>query len=70
MRVNPNSLPDLLSALSQTQRQLNSDMQQVASGQSVNVPSDDPAAAAGLVRNAAQTSEADQFLRSVAAISG
>ena len=70
MRVNPNPLPDLLSALSQTTRQINSDLQQVASGQRVNIPSDEPAAAAGLVRNADQTSEADQFLRSVGNISG
>ena len=70
MRVNPNPLPDLLSALSQTQAQINSDLLQVSSGQRVNVPSDDPAAAAGLVRNADQRSEADQFLRSVASISG
>jgi flagellar hook-associated protein 3 FlgL len=70
MRVNPNPLPDLLSALSQTQQQINSDLQQIASGERVNVPGDDPAAAAGLVRNAEQTSEADQFLRSVGNISG
>lgn len=70
MRVNPNPLPDLLSALSQTERQINSDLQQVASGQRVNVPGDDPAAAAGLVRNAEQTAEADQFRRSVASMSG
>ena len=70
MRVNPNPLPDLLSALSQTTRQISSDLQQVASGQRVNVPSDEPAAAAGLVRNADQTSEADQFLRSVGNVSG
>lgn len=70
MRVNPNPIPELLSALSQSQQQINSDLQQVASGQSVNLPSDDPAAAAGLVRNAEQSSEADQFLRSVASISG
>jgi flagellar hook-associated protein 3 FlgL len=70
MRVNPNPLPDLLSALSQTTRQISSDLQQVASGQRVNVPGDEPAAAAGLVRNADQTSEADQFLRSVGNVSG
>src|SRR5438067_13555541 len=70
MRVNPNPLPDLLSALSQTEKQINTDLQQVASGQRVNVPSDDPAAAAGLIRNADQTSEVDQFLRSLSSISG
>ena len=70
MRVNPNPLPDLLLALSRTQQQINTDLEQTASGSSVNVPSDNPAAASMLVRNAAQSSEADQFLRSIASVSG
>jgi flagellar hook-associated protein 3 FlgL len=70
MRVNPNPLPDLLSALEQTQQQINTDMEQVSSGQSVNVPSDNPANAAMLVRNANQTADADQYLRSVSSIQG
>jgi len=70
MRINPNPLPDLLSALSQTEKQINTDLAQTASGQTVSVPSDDPAAAAMLVRNAGQTAEADQFLRSVSSITG
>lgn len=70
MRVNPNPLPDLLSAVQQTQQQINSDLQQISTGQRVSVPSDDPAAAAGLVQNAAQTSAADQFLRSIGSMQG
>lgn len=70
MRINPNSLPDLLAALAQTQQQINSDLQQTASGLSVNQPSDNPAAAAQLARNADQTAEADQFLRSVNSMNG
>jgi flagellar hook-associated protein 3 FlgL len=70
MRVNPNPLPDLLAELNQNQNQLNSDELQIASGQSVNLPSDNPAAAASLVRNADQTSRADQFLRSVGSVQG
>ncbi len=70
MRVNPNPLPDLLAALNQNQQQLNSDEQQLASGRSVNLPSDNPAAAAGLVQNADQTSQNDQFLRSVGSVQG
>ena len=70
MRVNPNPLPDLLAALGQTQQQINTDLQQISSGRSVTVPSDNPAAAAGLVQNAAQTSAADQFLRSIGSIQG
>lgn len=70
MRVNPNPLPDLLAALQQSQQQINSDLQQIASGASVNVPSDNPAAAATLARNADQTAEADQFLRSIGSVQG
>lgn len=70
MRVNPNPLPDLLAALQQSQQQINNDLEQIASGQSVNVPSDNPAAAATLVRNAGQTAEADQFLRSITSVQG
>jgi flagellar hook-associated protein 3 FlgL len=70
MRVNPNPLPDLIAALGQTQQQINTDLNQISSGTSVAVPSDDPAAAAELVENAAQTSSADQFLRSIGSIQG
>ena len=70
MRVNPNPLLDTLVALAQTQQQINTDLQEIASGQSVNVPSDNPAAAAELIQNAGQTSEADQFLRSAGSVQG
>lgn len=70
MRVNPNPLPDLLAALGQAQQQINTDLAEISSGQSVTVPSDNPAAAAELVQNAASTSAADQFLRSIGSIQG
>jgi len=70
MRVNPNPLPDLIASLAQTQQQINTDLAETASGESVNLPSDNPTAAAGLARNADQTAEADQFLRSINSISG
>jgi flagellar hook-associated protein 3 FlgL len=70
MRIEPSLLPDLLAALSENQQQLNTDLEEISSGQSVNVPSDNPAAAAELVENAAETSQADQFLRSIGSIEG
>ncbi|HVI08284.1 MAG TPA: flagellar hook-associated protein 3 [Candidatus Binatia bacterium] len=70
MRINPNPYPDLLNDIALTQQQINSDEQQIASGQSVNVPSDNPAAAAILVQNADATSRADQFERSIGSIQG
>jgi len=70
MRVNPNPYSDILAAVAQTQQQIFSDEQQIASGRSVIVPSDNPAAAAVLVQNADQTSQADQFQRSIGSIQG
>lgn len=70
MRVNPNPLPDLLAAISQSQQQINQDLEQIASGQTINRPSDNAAGAAMLVRNAGQTAEADQFLRSASGLAG
>ncbi|HEY1271177.1 MAG TPA: flagellar hook-associated protein FlgL [Terriglobales bacterium] len=70
MRVNPNPLPDLLIAIAQTQQQINTDLEQISSGQRINTPSDDPAGAAVLVRNAAKSSETDQFLRSASGLTG
>jgi flagellar hook-associated protein 3 FlgL len=70
MRINPNPLPDLLAALSQNEQEINTDLGEISSGQSVNVPSDNPASAALLVQNADQTAEADQYLRSISSVQG
>jgi flagellar hook-associated protein 3 FlgL len=70
MRVNPNPYPDLLAAVAQTQQQINNDEKQLASGQSVNVPSDNPSAAALLIQYSDQTTQADQFQRSIGSIQG
>lgn len=70
MRVNPNPTPDLIAAIELTQQQINNDLLQISSGQSVNVPSDNPAASALLVQNADQTSEVDQYLRSIGSVQG
>jgi flagellar hook-associated protein 3 FlgL len=70
MRINPDTLPDLLAALDQNEDQINTDLLEISSGQSVNMPSDNPANAAALVQNADQTSQADQFLRSIGSVQG
>ncbi|HVN18414.1 MAG TPA: flagellar hook-associated protein FlgL [Dongiaceae bacterium] len=70
MRVNPNLLPDLIADAAQTEQQINNDLEQIASGRSINRPSDNPADAATLVRNADQTAEVDQFLRSTDSLNG
>jgi flagellar hook-associated protein 3 FlgL len=70
IRVNPYPLPDLLSALAATQQQQNTASLDLASGSHINRPSDDPAGAAQMVSNSAQSSQADTFLRSVTSLNG
>lgn len=70
MRVNPNPYPDLIAEAALTQQQINTDEEEIASGKSVNVPSDNPAAAASLIVNADQTSQADNFQRSIGSVQG
>jgi flagellar hook-associated protein 3 FlgL len=70
MRVDPNPYPDIVAAIERTQQQIATDEQQIGSGLSVNVPSDNPAAAAALVQIDNQTSQADQFQRSIGSIQG
>jgi flagellar hook-associated protein 3 FlgL len=70
MRVNPNPYPDLIAEAAQTQQQISTDEQQLASGSSVNVPSDNPGAAAVLIQDTAQTAQDDQFQRSIGSIQG
>ena len=65
MRVNPNMAPDVLAAIWQTQAQENTALQQVSSGKRVNVPSDDPLAAAQMVGNQNQSNRADQYLQNI-----
>ncbi len=70
MQINPNPVPDLLAALAQNQQQINIDLAEISSGQSVSQPSDNPAAAASLVQNANDTAADDQYLRSIGSVQG
>jgi len=68
MRINPNISSDLLAALSNAQQQQNTALLQMASGRRVNKPSDDPTATAVLIQNQAESSQTDQYLRSVQSV--
>ncbi len=70
MRVNPNSLSDLLAALNQTKLQSQQAELEIASGRSVNVPSDNPASAALLVENNDQATFTGGYLQSLSAVQG
>jgi flagellar hook-associated protein 3 FlgL len=70
MRVNPYTIPDLLSALDQTELTAQQAALEIATGKSVNVPSDNPAAAALLVENNDQATFNAGYLQDVSAING
>jgi flagellar hook-associated protein 3 FlgL len=65
MRVNPDSTPDILSAIWKTQSQAQTALEQLSTGKRVNRPSDDPAAAATVVQNQAEQDRIDQYVQSV-----
>jgi len=65
MRVNPNIAPDVLADLQQSQVSLDTALQQVSTGKSVNQPSDNPAAAAAMVQNTIETGDVDQYTQNV-----
>jgi flagellar hook-associated protein 3 FlgL len=61
MRVNPNMVPDVLSAIASTQEAQAVALRQISSSRRVNQPSDDPAAAAALVQNHNRSDLVDQY---------
>ena len=65
MRVNPNMVPDILADLQQSQTTLDTALQEVASGKSVTVPSDNPSASAYMVQNTIDTADVDQYTKNV-----
>lgn len=70
MRVNPNSMPDILAALERNQQQRQTATLQLASGLRINTPSDDPAGSAVLVQIHDRGTQANSFLRSIGTITG
>lgn len=65
IRVNPNIIPDMIAGLSQTQQQLNQADQQIASGRTINQPSDNPAGMAALILNHGVQGQTDTFSTNV-----
>jgi flagellar hook-associated protein 3 FlgL len=70
IRVNPLQMPDLLAALEQLQRQQSNITLELATGSSINQPSDNPAGAAQIVKINDLSSQVDSFQRSISSISG
>lgn len=65
MRVNSNLVDNILSDLQQTQTSLNTALQEVATGKSVNMPSDNPGASADMVANTVESGQVDQYTQNV-----
>jgi flagellar hook-associated protein 3 FlgL len=65
MRIDPNLVPTILSDLQQSQVSLNTALQEVSTGKSVNMPSDNPSAAADMVQNTIDTGDVDQYTQNV-----
>ena len=68
MRVNPNMVPDVLAGLQQTQSAVNKALQEVSTGKSVSVPSDNPSASASMVQNTIDTNNVDQYTQNVSTV--
>jgi len=63
-------MPDLLAALDQLQQQTANTTLELATGSSINKPSDNPAGAAEVIRLNAESSQADSFQSSIGSING
>lgn len=70
IRVNPYPLPDLLSALQQLQAREQNDSEQIATGSTINSPSDNPTGAAELSLISDETTQVDSFQQSVGSVNG
>jgi flagellar hook-associated protein 3 FlgL len=68
MRINPNAVPDILSDLQRSQASLDTALQQVSTGKSVNAPSDNPTASAEMVQNTIETGEVDQYTKNISTV--
>jgi flagellar hook-associated protein 3 FlgL len=68
MQVTSNMVPDILAAIQQSQQQLNTATEQLATGKSVTVPSDNPAASAAMVQNTIETGDVDQYTQNVSSV--
>lgn len=65
IRVNPDQVPDLVAGIDTVRQQLNSEDLQLASGKSINAPSDNPAGAAALTINEAAQNQTDTYTSNV-----
>ncbi len=65
MQVNPNITNDIIADMQESQANLNTSLQQVATGLSVNNPSQNPTASAEMVANTIETGDDDQYTQNI-----
>ncbi|MGA3324685.1 MAG: flagellar hook-associated protein FlgL [Terriglobia bacterium] len=70
IRVNPDVYTIILDGLQTNKQQEDQVLQQIASGQKLNSPSDDPAAVASLVDLRMQSSSDTQYLQNITSLTG
>jgi flagellar hook-associated protein 3 FlgL len=70
IRVNPDPSSELLAAINLSQQNIDTTLQEMSTGRSVNSLGDNPAAAASLVDNHTQTAQVDQFLQNISSVQG
>lgn len=70
LRIVPDLYSMTVDAIESDRQRLNTAMQQISTGQSVNAPSDNPAATAALIENTAQTDANDEYQQSVSSLQG
>lgn len=68
MRVNPDFTPSILTDLWASEASEQNDIEELATGKSVNEPSDNPAAAAEDVENQALQGQTDQYLQNTSSL--
>ena len=69
-RVDPNLSGELIAGINNNQQDVNVDLQQLSTGKAVNSLGDNPAAAAALVGNDAETAQVDQFQSNISSVQG
>lgn len=70
LRIAPNLYNTLLAAVSVDRNRINTDLQQVSTGQALNQPSDNPAGTVALIENKTEAASIDQYTQSISTVQG
>ncbi len=70
LRIGPDLYSTMINAVTVDQQRLNTALEQVSTGQSVNQPSDNPAATAAYIVNEAESDSVDQYTQNISTVEG